>query len=92
MTVETLFQRDRAVVVGALIVLAALSWAYILALPVQMDDAMAAMHTGTMSAETGWAPRDFVFTFGMWAVMMAGMKSVLLPRAHGYRNTACQMS
>jgi len=54
----------------------ALAWAYLIHLDHQMPFAME--HDG-MTAATGttshtpWSAADFLFTFVMWAVMMAGM-------------------
>jgi len=67
-------RRDRAVVLAALIVLAALAWAYVLWLA--HDMAMpTAIPMGTMVAPAvrAWSAADFGFTFAMWAVMMVGM-------------------
>ncbi|MBK5265013.1 MAG: DUF2182 domain-containing protein [Alphaproteobacteria bacterium] len=78
-TLETVLRRDRQAVFAALVVLTALAWGYILwhtrhmAMPAAempgMD--MAGM---TMAPEIhAWTATDFLFSFLMWAVMMAGM-------------------
>jgi predicted metal-binding membrane protein len=86
MALEAVLRRDRAVVVAALFVVLAISWAYILWLAVEMaampampvDAPMAEMPGMDMGAamEPGfrpWSAVDFAFTFAMWAVMMVGM-------------------
>jgi len=79
---EAVLRRDRAVVLGALAVVAALAWAYTLWLA--DDTAMGGMEmTGfrmipagmgwMMPATEPWRPMEFAFVFAMWAVMMIGM-------------------
>ncbi len=81
--VETILQRDRAVVAAALGAVTLLAWMYILRLTAGMDmDGMDM--SGWRSVSTGfdmvmtpadhpWTPREFVLTLTMWAVMMVGM-------------------
>ena len=67
---EAVLARDRAVVLGGLVGLAALSWAYMgyLAWQMQgMDPQMAAVQAQT------WSPVDLALLFVMWAVMMVAM-------------------
>lgn len=79
---ETVLRRDRAVVAGALAVLTALAWAYVLWLADDMRMGgmdmtgfrMVPAGRGLMTAvEDPWEPVEFVFVFAMWAVMMIGM-------------------
>src|SRR6516164_3938422 len=81
-TLETVLRRDRLVVAGALGVIAALAWGYVLWLAVDMD--MGGMDmTGFRMIPAGmgfvaranapWRPIEFAFVFAMWAVMMVGM-------------------
>jgi predicted metal-binding membrane protein len=79
---ETTLRRDRLVVAGALALVAALAWGYVLWLAVDMD--MGGMDmTGfrmipagmglMMPATAPWNAIEFAFVFAMWAVMMFGM-------------------
>ena len=81
-TLETVLQRDRLVVAGALGVIAALAWGYVLWLAADMDMGgmdmsgfrMIPAGTGIMApANAPWRPIEFAFVFVMWAVMMVGM-------------------
>jgi len=79
---ETVLRRDRLVVAGALGVLAALAWSYVLWLAADMD--MGGMDMGgsrMIPAGMGimvprlspWSGMEFALVFAMWAVMMVGM-------------------
>jgi predicted metal-binding membrane protein len=79
---EALLRRDRLVVAGALGVIAALAWAYVLWLAVDMDMGgmdmsgfrMVPAGMGVMlPADEPWSAVEFAFVFAMWAVMMVGM-------------------
>src|SRR6478735_4863773 len=81
-TLETVLRRDRLVVAGALGVIAALAWGYVLWLADDMD--MGGMDmTGFRMIPAGigimaptnapWRAVEFAFVFAMWAVMMIGM-------------------
>jgi predicted metal-binding membrane protein len=79
---ETLLRRDRVVVAGALAVLVALAWAYVLWLAADMGMGgmdmrgmrMVPAGRGLMApAEAPWRAVEFAFVFAMWAVMMVGM-------------------
>jgi predicted metal-binding membrane protein len=81
-TLEALLRRDRLVVAGALGVIAALAWAYMLWLAADMDMAgmrmdgfrMVPAGIGLMApAASPWSAVEFAFVFAMWAVMMVGM-------------------
>ncbi|MEX2284744.1 MAG: DUF2182 domain-containing protein [Gemmatimonadota bacterium] len=68
-------RRDRVVVIGSIILIVALAWAYLLQFDHRMSsavdsDPMAAMG---MVMDRPWSARDVLFTFAMWAVMMAAM-------------------
>jgi predicted metal-binding membrane protein len=80
-----LLQRDRFIVLAALVTLMLLAWADVLWLSGHMtmsilaaSDSMAGMDMNGMGdavapAFKAWGPVDFVFMFAMWAVMMTGM-------------------
>jgi predicted metal-binding membrane protein len=76
-TLESILRRDRYAVLAALVLLSALSWAYLLWLKRQMavpeisgmDMGMAAM----APLSRPWEPTDLLFGFVMWMVMMTGM-------------------
>src|SRR4029077_15427800 len=81
-TLETVLRRDRLVVAGALGVIAALAWGYVLWLPAEMDMGgmdmsgfrMIPAGIGIMApANAPWKTIEFAFVFAMWAVMMVGM-------------------
>jgi predicted metal-binding membrane protein len=76
-TLQAILRRDRYAVMAALVLLTALAWAYVLWLAKHMP-AMPGMVMGMdMSAVAPqirpWALPDLLFSFAMWAVMMAGM-------------------
>jgi predicted metal-binding membrane protein len=67
-------KRDRLIVGGALALLTALAWAYVLwlaraGMPEMAMPAMKAM----APALAPWGAREFLLAFAMWAVMMVGM-------------------
>jgi predicted metal-binding membrane protein len=79
---ETVLRRDRWIVGGAIAVVIALAWAYVLWLAQDMD--MGGMDmTGfrmipagigiMLPADAPWRAIEFVYVFVMWAVMMVGM-------------------
>ena len=81
-TLETLLRRDRLIVAGALGIVVALAWSYVLWLANDMD--MGGMDmTGfrmipagigiMMPATAPWKAIEFAYVFAMWAVMMIGM-------------------
>ena len=79
---ETLLRRDRLIVGGALAVIAALAWGYVLWLAADMDMGgmdmsgfrMIPAGIGIMApASAPWRAIEFAFVFAMWAVMMIGM-------------------
>jgi predicted metal-binding membrane protein len=81
-TLETVLRRDRLVVAGALGVIAALAWGYVLWLADDMDMGgmdmtgfrMIPAGIGIMApANAPWRAIEFAFVFVMWAVMMVGM-------------------
>src|SRR5436190_13857881 len=81
-TLETVLRRDRLVVAGALAVMAALAWGYVLWLAADMNMGgmemtgfrMIPAGTGIMApAYAPWKAIEFAFVFAMWAVMMIGM-------------------
>src|SRR6516164_7047755 len=81
-TLETVLRRDRIIVAGALGIVIALAWGYVLWLANDMD--MGGMDmTGfrmipagigiMMPATAPWKAIEFAYVFAMWAVMMIGM-------------------
>jgi predicted metal-binding membrane protein len=81
-TLETVLRRDRVVVAGALGVIAALAWGYVLWLAADMDMGgmdmtgfrMIPAGIGIMApANAPWGAIEFAFVFAMWVVMMVGM-------------------
>src|SRR5690349_10537261 len=79
---ETVLRRDRLVVAGALAVIVALAWGYVLWLADDMDMGgmdmtglrMIPAGIGIMApANAPWKAIEFAFVFAMWAVMMVGM-------------------
>jgi len=80
--IETVLRRDRWIVGGAIAIIAALAWAYVLWLADDMD--MGGMDmTGyrmipagigiMLPADDPWRPIEFTYVFLMWTVMMIGM-------------------
>jgi len=81
-TLEAVLRRDRLVVAGALGLIAALAWGYVLWLAADMDMGgmdmtgfrMIPAGIGIMApANAPWNAIEFAFVFAMWAVMMIGM-------------------
>ena len=81
-TLEAVLRRDRLIVAGALGVIAALAWAYVLWLAADMSMPgmnmtglrMVPAGIGMMAPATApWSAVEFVFVFLMWTVMMVGM-------------------
>ena len=80
--IEAVLRHDRAIVAGALFVLAGLAWAYMLWLAADMDmDGMDMSGFRMIPAGIAlmvpttapWNATEFAFVFVMWAVMMVGM-------------------
>ena len=81
-TLEQVLRRDRVIVAGALGVIAALAWVYVLWLAADMNMSGTNMSgfrmvpdgMGMMApANTPWSAIEFILVFVMWAVMMVGM-------------------
>src|SRR6266487_4337081 len=81
-TLETVLRRDRLAVAGALGMIGALTWGYVLWLAADMDMGgmdmtgfrMIPAGIGIMApANAPWRAIEFAFVFAMWAVMMVGM-------------------
>jgi predicted metal-binding membrane protein len=79
---QAVLRRDRVVVAGALAVVTALAWAYVLWLAADMDmggmdmTAFRMIPAGAglmMPATEPWVPIEFVYVLVMWIVMMVGM-------------------
>src|SRR6516164_1359436 len=79
---ETVLRRDRLIVAGALGVLAALAWSYVLWLAADMNMGgmdmsgfrMIPAGAGLMvPAFAPWSAMEFALVFAMWVVMMVGM-------------------
>src|SRR5437868_10789634 len=81
-TLEALLRRERLVVAGALVLITALAWCYVLWLAADMDMGgmdmtgfrMIPAGIGIMTpANAPWKAPEFAFVFAMWTVMMVGM-------------------
>ena len=81
-TLEAVLRRDRLVVAGAVGVIVALAWGYVLWLAADRDMGgmdmtgfrMIPAGMGIMApANAPWRAIEFAFVFAMWAVMMVGM-------------------
>ena len=81
-TLEAVLRRDRLVVAGAVGVIVALAWGYVLWLAAETDIGgmdmtgfrMIPAGMGIMApANAPWRAIEFAFVFAMWAVMMVGM-------------------
>jgi predicted metal-binding membrane protein len=81
-SLETVLRRDRLLIAGALAVIVALAWSYVLWLAADMDMGdmdmtgfrMIPAGMGLMApANAPWKGIEFLFVFVMWAVMMVGM-------------------
>jgi predicted metal-binding membrane protein len=81
-TLETVLRRDRFIVAGALGIIVALAWGYVLWLANDMD--MGGMDMSgfrmipagmgiMMPANAPWSAIEFAYVFAMWSVMMVGM-------------------
>jgi predicted metal-binding membrane protein len=69
-------RRDRILITTILLLVTALSWAYLFYLNHQMSSAVdpdKAMATMGMTVNRPWTATDVLFAFIMWAVMMVGM-------------------
>jgi predicted metal-binding membrane protein len=67
---EALLRRDRAIVTGGLVGMAALAWLYLFRLARPMAEADTGMAMPQMQP---WGPADVLLLFVMWAVMMVAM-------------------
>jgi predicted metal-binding membrane protein len=68
--VERLLRRDRLVVLGGLVTVTLLAWAYLVILTLRMD---AGESMASMAMLEPWSALDAGLMFVMWAVMMVGM-------------------
>ena len=68
--IDTVFRRDRAVILVGLAGITVLAWAYMFYLIWQMDQMSMEMAMPQMAA---WTGLDFALTFVMWSVMMVAM-------------------
>jgi predicted metal-binding membrane protein len=81
-TLQSVLRRDRLIVASAIVVIAALAWAYVIWLAADMDMdgmnmsgfRMVPAGLGMMApAAAPWSIVEFAFVFVMWAVMMVAM-------------------
>src|SRR5512143_205622 len=71
---STAWKRDRLIAVTGLIAITVLAWTYLIhAAGNQTDMATTGMQGMSMSVRQAWHTSDFLLTFLMWTVMMAGM-------------------
>ena len=73
--VEELLRRERYTVMGALLVITLLAWAYLIVLTGQMGMTFTGgmQDVGMVMALKPWTAGDALFMFAMWAIMMVGM-------------------
>src|SRR4028118_1824257 len=69
---EIALRRDRIIVVSSLVVIMAVSWAYVSSLASDMQN-MDVPTELAMPQMQAWGITDFALTFVMWAVMMVAM-------------------
>jgi predicted metal-binding membrane protein len=69
-TLEAIVQRDRLVLLSALIAISAIAWAYTI---VMSGDAGHGAHAKLLAEPRAWTGTDLAVTFGMWTVMMMAM-------------------
>ena len=67
---ESIVQRDRLVLLSALVGISAIAWAYTIVLS---GDAGHAAHATILAEPRIWTGTDLAMTFGMWTVMMLAM-------------------
>jgi predicted metal-binding membrane protein len=70
---ETVLRRERIVVLSGLVVITALSWAYVASLASDMQNNMEMAMKMAMPQIQPWDAGGFALTFVMWAVMMIAM-------------------
>ena len=71
---EHALRRDRAVVIAAILIIAAIAWAYTVYLAeTGMGDGMGMGMSMAMADMRSWSAADFGLMFLMWAVMMVAM-------------------
>ena len=73
---EQALRRDRAIVIAAILVIAAIAWAYTVYLAetgMGMGDGMGMGMSMAMADMRSWSAADFGLMFVMWAVMMVAM-------------------
>lgn len=71
-------RRDRALLLGCILLVAGLAWAYLVYLDRRMSSSAeyaVAMAQMGMVMDAPWRAADVLFTFLMWSVMMIGMMS-----------------
>jgi predicted metal-binding membrane protein len=81
--IEAVLRRDRSIILAALAAVTVLSWVYVLHLAGQMSMGGMDMtgfrmvvNAASMIMKPGmesWSASEFVFTLGMWTIMMIGM-------------------
>ncbi len=70
---KTVLRRDRIILLSALGLITALSWAYVFSLASDMRDMEMATEMVMPQMQEAWSVTDFALTFVMWAVMMVAM-------------------
>jgi predicted metal-binding membrane protein len=71
--VESVLRRDRIVVLSGLVVITALSWAYVTSLASGMQNMEMTTEMAMPQMQEAWGAADFALMFVMWAVMMIAM-------------------
>src|ERR687893_1340204 len=70
---ELVLKRDRIIVLFGLVLITALSWAYVSSLASDMHNNMDLATEMVMPQTQAWSVTDLALTFVMWAVMMVAM-------------------
>src|SRR5918994_1282629 len=70
---KTVLRRDRIIVLFGLVLITALSWAYVSSLASDMHHNMDLAMEMAIPQTQAWSVTNFALTFVMWAVMMVAM-------------------
>ncbi len=76
---KTVLRRDRIILLSALALITALSWAYVFSLASDMQSMEMATEVAMPQTQEAWSVTNFALTFVMWAVMVAMMTPSAAP-------------